>query len=95
LTHTGFDVFIPNSLTASFLRSLCSTSVLKKVGAGGSGDRNFFAISSEVSQIFPHFALHKTEREKSCRLSVVNPEVIQNLHFPTIPDKYKKYKYFY
>ena len=34
LTHTGFDVqyFIPNSLITSFLRSLCSTFVLWKVG---------------------------------------------------------------
>jgi hypothetical protein len=34
LTHTGFDVqyFIPNSLIASFLRSLCSRFVLWKVG---------------------------------------------------------------
>ena len=34
MTHTGFDVqyFIPNSLIASFLRSLCSTFVLWKVG---------------------------------------------------------------
>jgi hypothetical protein len=33
-SHTGFDVqyFIPNSLIASFLRSLCSTFVLWKVG---------------------------------------------------------------
>ena len=33
-THTGFDVqyFIPNSLIASFLTSMCSTFVLWKVG---------------------------------------------------------------
>jgi hypothetical protein len=34
MTHTGFDVqyFIQSSLIASFLRSLCSTFVLWKVG---------------------------------------------------------------
>ena len=59
LTHTGFDVqyFISNSLTASFLRSLCSS---------GSGERNVkiwinfrksprFSLTSPLSQ----------EREKS------------------------------
>ena len=74
MTHTGFDVqyFIPNSLIASFLRSLWSTFVLWKVwGHCGSGERKFwnfkiwidfrksprFSLTSPLSQL----------REKSSR----------------------------
>ena len=65
MTHTGFDVqyFIPNSLIASFLRSLCSTFVLWKVGGTcRSGERNIkilidfrkslgFSLTSSLSQL--------------------------------------------
>ena len=61
LTHTGFDVqyFIPNSLIASFLRSLCSTFVLWKVGEHAVVGKE----TLKVCQLFPHFALKSRERE--------------------------------
>ena len=70
LTHTGFDVqyFIPNSLIASFLRSLCSMFVLWKVGEHAVvGKETLIWIDFRKSPRFSLTSPLSQEREKSSR----------------------------
>jgi hypothetical protein len=66
LTCTEFDIqyFIPNLLTAYFLRSLCTTFILWKIEGHAAAGKE--ASCLEDFQIVPHFAFMSAERERGC-----------------------------